>query len=61
MKNTRISHIEDYLLEISQEINDVKFKLVELKKNLKVLLKSEKKHNLCQHSLSRKIIYLINN
>lgn len=42
MKNTRISHIEDYLLEISQEFDDVKFKLVELKKNLKVLLKSEK-------------------
>lgn len=35
MKNTRISHIEDYLLEISQEINDVKFKLVELKKKSK--------------------------
>lgn len=35
MKNTRISHIEDYLLEISQEFDDVKFKLVELKKKSK--------------------------
>ena len=61
MKNTRISHIEDYLLEISQEFDDVKFKLVELKKKSKSNTQERKKHNLCQHSLSRKIIYLINN
>ena len=59
LKNIVKYHIDDYMLEISQDFEDVKFKLVELKK-IKKYYSRVKKHNLCQHSsYNKKILYLL--